>query len=222
MKATSPQFYDLTESNGLTVAPTSILLADRHPTTRMGVRRRFEREPGFVVVAEATNGHEALELIDGHRPDVAIVDLRMSELDGVAVAESVALTEIPTRVLLLTDITEPQLVQHALDAGVRGFVGKDSPLDVIVAAVEAVMRGSRYIDPSLVAGLLDPQDEHMSDREREVLQHAANGMQNKQIAARMGLSEETIKSQVRNIIRKLHAHSRTEAVASALRRALIV
>lgn len=200
---------------------TTVLLADDHPAMRDGIRLRLELDPDIRVVAEAANGTEALELIRGHDPDIALIDLRMPGLDGLGLVAAVRAAELPTRVVLLSALTEAHLVQRALDSGAYGYVGKDSPMEVIVDAVHSVARGSRYIDPTLLAGVLEPSGDRLTDRERQVLQLAANGQQNKVIAQELGLSEETVKSHLSNVMRKLGAQSRTEAVAAALRRSLI-
>ena len=200
-------------------ARTTIVLADDHPAIRMGVRMRLEREIGFSVVGEAADGLEAVALIEDVHPDIAVVDLRMPELDGVEVARQVHGNH--TRVVLLSAMGDAHLVQRALDAGAFGYVDKESSLDVLVAAVEAVVAGRRFIDPSLVAGLLDGAGTRLSGRELEVLQLAADGHANRAIAERLGLSEETVKTHVSNLIRKLEASSRTQAVAAGLRRSLI-
>ena len=199
-------------------ATITVVLADDHPAIRAGLRMQLERIPGVQVLAEAQDGDEAVTAIEEHRPDVAVVDLRMPGKDGIEIAAAVG---DDTRVVLLSATTDSQVVQRALEAGAAGYVDKESGLDIIEAAVREVARGRRYVDPSLVAGLLDSAGERLSEREIQVLQLAGNGMQNKTIAAQLALSEETVKSHISNIMRKLDAHSRTEAVAAALRRSLI-
>jgi DNA-binding NarL/FixJ family response regulator len=195
------------------------VLADDHPAIRMGVRIRLEREAGFDVVGEACDGREAVDLINEIHPDVAVVDLRMPELDGIDVAR-LAGGDV-TRIIVLSAMGDAELVQRALDAGAAGYVDKESPLDVLVSAVEAAASGRTFVDPSLVAGLLEGSGSRLSPRELEVLQLAADGLANRAMAERLGLSEETVKSHVSNVIRKLDATSRTQAVAEAMRRSLI-
>lgn len=201
------------------VTATTVVLADDHPAIRMGVRMRLEREPGVTIIGEAADGPEAIELIRQLHPDVAIVDLRMPSSDGIDVTSAVVGNH--TKVVLLSAVGDAHLVQQALDAGATGYVDKESPLDVLVSAVQSAARGRSFVDPSLVAGLLDPTDRRLSPREREVLQLAADGLQNRAIAAKLHLSEETVKSHVSSVIRKLDASSRTQAVAEALRRSII-
>jgi DNA-binding NarL/FixJ family response regulator len=200
-------------------AGTTIVLADDHPAIRMGVRMRLEQESDLQVVAEARDGREAVHMIQSIHPDVAVLDLRMPELDGIEVTTQVVGNH--TRVVLLSAASDSHLIQRALDAGASGYVDKESPIDVVVQAVHAVAAGRSFIDPSLVASLLHGGDARLSPRELEVLQLAADGMQNRAIAGELALSEETVKSHVSNVIRKLDASSRTQAVAEALRRSLI-
>lgn len=198
-----------------------VVLADDHPALRAGIRARLEIDESAVVVGEASDGERALDLVQQLRPDVALLDLRMPGLDGIEVATRIRMQGLPTHVVLLTALTDTELVQHALDVGVRGYVDKGSHLDVMVAAVRAVAAGERYVDPSLLAGFVASSGETLSRRELQVLQLAANGLQNKTIAAELDLSEETVKSHLRNVMRKLDVQSRTGAVATAFRRSLI-
>lgn len=201
--------------------PMSVLIADDHPAVRDGIRLRLELDDRLSVVGDAADGREALELIREHRPQVVIADLRMPVLDGLQLLHAVNDESLPTRVILLSAHTEAHLVQQALDLGAFGYIGKDSALEMVVDAVCAVAIGNRYIDPTLLAGLLETSEQRLTAREREVLQLAANGMQNKVIAIELKVGEETIKSHVSNVMRKLNANSRTQAVASALRQSLI-
>lgn len=199
-----------------------VLLADDHPALRTGIRARLEIDAVAVVVAEAGDGVHALELVQEHQPDLALLDLRMPGLDGVEVAEQILRRRLPTRVVLLTALTDVELIQHALEVGVRGYVDKGSHLDVMVAAVQAVAAGQRFVDPSLLASFVaGAARESLSQRELQVLQLTANGMQNKTIALELDLSEETVKSHLRNVMRKLDVQSRTGAVTAAFRRSLI-
>ena len=204
---------------GHAVQGTTVLLADDHAATRLGVKLRLEDDPTMRVVAECVNGVEAAGEIRRLRPDIAVLDLNMPGLDGLEVIAAVA--DCPTRFVLLTGWSDPVVVRRAIDAGADGFVDKVSPLEVVVNAVRVVAGGGRFIDPTLVASVLEAVSDRLSQRELEVLQLAADGRQNKEIASSLGLSDETVKSHISNVIRKLGAHSRTEAVATALRRSLI-
>lgn len=209
----------MNERSEQSVARTTVVLADDHPAIRMGVRMRLEREEGVTIVGEASDGPHAIELIRELHPDVAVVDLRMPTTGGIEVTTAVSGNH--TRVVVLSAVGDAHMVQEALDAGAAGYVDKESPLDVLVSAVHAAARGRSFVDPALVSGLLDGTERRLSQREREVLQLAADGLQNRAIAERLHLSEETVKSHVSNVIRKLDASSRTQAVAEALRRSMI-
>jgi DNA-binding NarL/FixJ family response regulator len=198
-----------------------VVVADDHPALRAGIRVRLEIDQVAQVLAEAVDGSEALELVESLRPDIAVLDVRMPGLDGVEVAEQINLRGLPTHVVLLTGLTDTELVQRALDVGVRGYVDKLSRLDVLVAAIRAVFAGERFVDPGLLANFVAGSRETLSPRELQVLQLAANGKQNKTIALELHLSEETVKSHLRNVMRKLEVQSRTGAVAAAFRRSLI-
>jgi DNA-binding NarL/FixJ family response regulator len=201
--------------------PTRVLLADDHPALRAGIRLRLEANDGFQVVGEASDGAAAIHEIVRAAPHVALVDLRMPGIDGLELTRICVRDHPGTRVVLLSALTEAQLVQRALDAGAWGYVAKQSSLDVVVDAVVTVAGGGRYVDPSLLAGVFGGSADQLTDREREVLQMAANGFQNKVIANELGLGEETVKTHLSNVMRKLDAASRTEAVAAALRRSII-
>ena len=198
-----------------------VVLADDHPALLSGIRLHLERAGLATVVGKITNGAETLPQIRALRPDIALVDVRMQGMDGLELVRTVATEQSFTRVILLSALSEAHLVQRALTAGAFGYVSKEAPVDVLCAAVASVAAGSRFVDPTLLAGVLGPDGELLTEREREVLQLVADGMQNKGIALRLGVSEETVKTHLSNVMRKLGAASRTEAVASALRRAII-
>jgi two-component system nitrate/nitrite response regulator NarL len=202
-------------------APLRLLLVDDHPALRAGIRLQLESGLVATVVGEASDGSSALAEIERLRPDVALVDLRMPGMDGLDLTRTVVRDELGTRIVLLSALTEPHLVRSALDAGAWGYVGKEAPLDVICDAIAAVGTGTRYIDPTLLAALVGPTANQLTPREREVLQLAADGHQNKVIALELGLGDETVKTHLSTIMRKLDAASRTEAVAFALRRSII-
>lgn len=200
--------------------PTCVL-ADDHPAIRTGLRLRLEGDGVVRVVGEADDGVQALELIRSERPTIALVDLRMPRVDGMQVLAAARSEHLATRIVLVTALAERHLVEKAIAAGADGYVSKDSPLDVVVQAVETVTQGRTFIDPQLTHMLLSPDTERLSAREMQVLTLLGQGMQNKVIAAELGISEETVKTYVTNIMRKLGASSRTEAVVSAIRSSLI-
>lgn len=201
------------------VVPTCVI-ADDHPMLREALHIKLEAKAGVDVVGEADSGEQTLRLIDELRPDVALVDLHMQGMDGLEVARRVAAGDLPTRVIIFTASTDPSLVRSAFAAGAFGFLSKETSPENVEAAVAMVVGGQRYVDPTLAHSLIG-DDEHLSDRERDVLVMMANGRQNKEIAAQLSLSTETVKTHIGAILRKLGAASRTEAVSIAFRRSLV-
>lgn len=209
------------ETPGAPTFAPRVLLVEDHPAVRAGIRLQLEAR-GLEIVGEAADGGEALTMIRQAAPSVVMADLRMPGIDGMQLVELIRDERLDVAVVLLSAVTEAHLVQRALDLGARGYVSKDAPIETIVAAVNAVAAGGRYVDPMLLASMLDTPSETLSVRELEVLQQAANGMQNKVIAMELGISEETVKTHLSNVMRKLDSASRTQAVAAGLRRALII
>lgn len=204
--------------------PFTCLIADDHPAVLESVSR-FLESAGIVVVARVSCGEEALRQIGALRPTVAVLDVGMEPLGGMEVAQRVADAFPETRTVLFTGSRDHALLEQALDAGVRGFVLKEAPLDELVRALEAVANGGTYVDPELsvilasahAVGSLSP----LTPREREVLGLLANGMTNDKVGSALGISPETVQSHVRNTMVKLEADTRTEAVATAIRQSFI-
>lgn len=197
------------------------LIADDHPAVLDSITHVLV-ESGIDVVAQVRDGAQALRELEQHPPDVAIVDVGMPGLTGVEVARAIG-DRVP--IILYTGVADRALVIEALDAGARGFVLKEAPLDDLVRAIEVVAGGGIYVDPVL-AGLLASREAAqrlplISPREREVLGLLAEGLRNEEIAARLELSPDTVRAHIRNAMRKLDADTRTHAVALALRQSLI-
>lgn len=186
---------------------------------------RVLEQHGFTVVGRAADGREAGALIAEHRPDVAVVDVRMPKGSGLDVARAAAETSPGTDVVIYTASGDHALLGEALDAGVRGFVLKDAPLEDLVRAVERVAAGEPYVDPVLAGALVGaPATQRaptLTQREREVLRLLADGHANDSIAASLGISSETVRTHIRKAMTKLDADTRTQAVATALRQSLI-
>ena len=200
------------------------LVADDHPVMVQAVRELLTSR-GVDVVGEATDGRDALAKIDAARPRVALVDLKMPGLSGIEIARHLARSSAATAVVLYTAYGERALLTEALDAGVRGFVLKESALTDLVRAVEVVAAGGTYVDPQLAALLLSPQMAEqlpvLSKREREILRLLADGKKYEHIGERLFISPETVRAHVRKAMDKLDADTRTQAVAEALRQSLI-
>lgn len=200
---------------------TTLILADDHPAMLAGTRLQLQQCEAVCIVGEAADGKEAFKLIGQHRPDVAVVDFRMPLMGGLALLKMVRDHGYGTELIIFSATTDAHLVQKALDLGAAGYVSKSAPVQQIVDAVRAVAAGGRYIDPTLLAQLLQEGSSRLSVREHEVLQLAANGMQNKEIAQALDVGIETVKSHLSSAMRKLQANSRTGAVAAALRQSVI-
>ncbi len=183
------------------------------------------RQNEIDVVGEATNGEEALAKLEARRPDVAIVDVHMPGLSGIEVARR-ALHSVPSSaVILYTAYGERALLADAMDAGARGFVLKEAPLADLVRAVQLVKEGRVYVDPVLAGALVTPETAvkipALTQRERDVLRLLSKGLSNEEIGRALFISAETVRTHVSRAMKKLEADTRTEAVATALRRSLI-
>lgn len=202
----------------------SCLVADDHPAVLAAVSTVFA-QAGIEVTARARDGAEALELIRTTKPDVALLDLRMPRLSGIEIARQSLRSTPETAILLYTGFAERAQVVEALDAGVRGFVLKEAPLQDLLRAVETVAAGGTYVDPVIAGVIASAQVTQklpsLTIREREVLRLLADGLKNEDIGKELFISPETVRTHVRKAMAKLEADTRTEAVATALRQSLI-
>jgi DNA-binding NarL/FixJ family response regulator len=205
-------------ANGITC-----VLADDHPAVVDAVGRFLEKN-GIVVVDHARDSAQAVSMINAHKPDVALVDLNMPGVGGIEVVREIQRTTASTAAMIYTGSADAATVQEALDAGARGLLLKGSPLPDVVRAVETAAAGKLYIDPLLAAGLArraTPKTPTLSKREREILRFLSHGFTNEDIGRQIYISPETVRTHVRRAIAKLGARTRTQAVATALRRGLI-
>jgi DNA-binding NarL/FixJ family response regulator len=204
------------------VKPTCVV-ADDHPPVLESVSRFLELH-GIRVVGRARNGEEAIALVESQRPSVAVLDLRMPVVAGTAVIRQVARTTPQCSCLVYTGFGDGALLTEALDAGARGFVLKDAPLDELVRALETVGSGGMYIDPAL-AGILirstPARELGLTARERDVLRLLADGHSNESIGRELFISPDTARTQLGAAMAKLGVSTRTQAVATALRHELI-
>jgi DNA-binding NarL/FixJ family response regulator len=202
----------------------SAIVADDHPALLAAVCEVLV-ENVIDVVGRAANGHEALSKIETRKPVVALMDIRMPGLGGIAVAEQLRRSTPETRIVLYTGYGDQALLADALDAGVRGFVLKDAPLPDLVRAVKSVAEGGTYVDPVLAGALtqakLKQELPALTQREREVLRLLADGNSNEEIGKALFISPETVRTHIRKAMEKLDADTRTQAVATALRQSLI-
>jgi DNA-binding NarL/FixJ family response regulator len=197
------------------------VIADDHPAVLDSVSRMLATY-GIDVVAQVRDGEDAVRAIEKHKPNVAVVDLRMPGMSGIAVARRAAQH---TAMILYTGYSDRTLLIEALDAGVRGFVLKEAPLADVARAIETVAKGEVYVD-AVLAGVLaggetTQQLRMLTQREREVLRLLSDGLGNEEIGRELHIAGETARAHIRNAMRKLAADTRTHAVAMALRQSLI-
>jgi DNA-binding NarL/FixJ family response regulator len=205
-------------------AQITCLVADDHPVVLDAVTG-FLRRHEVQIVGRARDGQQAMAMIEELKPQVALVDVLMPRSGGIEVAREVARSSPETGVILYTGMGERELLMEALDAGARGFLLKEAPLDDLLRAVESVASGQVYVDPVLAGVLASPDStSHMpqlTQREREVLRLLADGLRNEAIGQRLFISPETVRTHIRKAMEKLNADTRTQAVAEAIRQQLI-
>jgi DNA-binding NarL/FixJ family response regulator len=192
-----------------------IVIADDHPVVRGGLRQVIESEPGFHIVAEATNGEEALAQIQTYRPDIAVLDIDMPKLDGFGVARQMQLYRLNTGVVFLTIHSEEDLLHAAMDLGAKGYVLKESALIEIVSGIRAVASGHLYVSPSLTRFLIQRQERErelertqtgltsLTPTERHILSAVAANKSSKQIADELCIHFRTVENHRTNICQKL-------------------
>ena len=197
-----------------------LLLADDHAIFRQGLTQLLGNWPEAKVVAEAADGQEALELILRHKPDVAVVDIKMPRMSGIEIAQQVRAQGLATRVVLLTMHDEPALALEAEQAGVHGYVLKDNTFEEVSKAIKAVASGRLYMSPSVSEKLhafrLNSGGVTLSPREREVLKLIASGLSGKVIARELGISPKTVETHRVRLMTKLNLHSVAELVRYAV------
>jgi DNA-binding NarL/FixJ family response regulator len=204
-------------------AEITCLIVDDHEVVREGLRLSLSRAPNIRVVGEAGDGETAVALAERRNPDVVIMDIRMPGMDGLQATKAITERLPGTGVVVFTAYSERSLLARGLESGARGYVLKEAPHETLVRAIEKVAGGESYVDPALMPAVLASRDreEMLTAREREILQLLADGMSNSDVAAKLFISQETVKSHVRHILTKLEADTRTHAVAIALREAMI-
>lgn len=202
--------------------PIQILVVDDHFIVREGLRSVIRRESEFAVAAEAVNGQEAIEAYERLRPDVTVMDLRMPLLGGLEAIIAIRSKYPQARILVLSNFDGDEDIHGALEAGAMGYLLKHSSGDQLIPAIHALMDDQRWIPEEVAARLSNrEQSETLTAREREVVGLLALGEANKQIATTLGITDETVKTHVKNILSKLQVRDRTEAVTVALRRGIV-
>lgn len=199
-----------------------VLIVDDHTTVLAGLTAIIGMQPDMVVVAEATNGIEALGLWQQHRPDITLLDLRMPKMDGVSALNEIRQRDQSARVIVLTTYDADLDILRAVKAGAKGYLLKDARREELLDCIRKVNSGETRIPQALMQKLVTGiSSEPMTDREAEVLQLLAVGRSNKEIGAKLSISEFTVKGHLRSIFSKLNVLSRTEAIAAASRRGLV-
>lgn len=211
-----------------------ILLADDHTLFRQGLRRIIETQAEMEVIAEASSGVEAVSLAKEHRPDVAIMDIAMKELNGIEATPQILKYAPETAVLILSMYSDERYVVRAVRFGARGYVLKDTVEEGLIEAIQQVAAGQAYFSPVVArilqeahsrgtaADRIDDRYETLTERERQLYHMLAEGQSNKEIASRLGLSLHTVETHRTRIMEKLGVHTIAELVLSAVRRGIVV
>jgi DNA-binding NarL/FixJ family response regulator len=202
--------------------PIRILAVDDHALLREGIATLLAAQPDMKLVAEAANGREAIEQYRSHRPDITLMDLQMPDMNGVEAMIAICGEFPEARIIVLTTYTGDVQVLRALKAGARGYLLKNLLRKELLETIRLVHAGQKRIPPEVAAELAEhATDETLSPREIEVLRLVSGGNANKEIAARLFITEETVKGHIKNILAKLGANDRTHAVTIGLKRGII-
>jgi DNA-binding NarL/FixJ family response regulator len=200
-----------------------VLCVDDHPLVRKGIASILNNEADMDLVAEAGSGADAVELFRRHQPDVTLMDLRMPGVDGIGAVKQIRAEFPAAKIIALTSFDGDQDIYRALEAGVRGYLLKEMVHTEVLSAIRLVHGGKRLLPPEVAERLSEyfPQHNALTPREAEVLTLVAQGLANKEIAARLGTASGTVKMHIQNILAKLNATDRTHAVTIALGRGII-
>ena len=210
--------------------PIRVILADDHAVVRQGIRQFLETSSNILVVAEASDGLEAVKLVHEHRPDVAVLDIQMPGASGIKVTRTLRAERFPVGLLILTAFDDDPYIRAVLQAGANGYVLKTAEAREIVEAVQAVNEGRSALDPVIARKLMaqlahgpaaGAMVEPLTEREPEVLRLTAKGYTNKAIGAQLSISARTVQGHLAKIYAKLNAASRTEAVMRGVTLGLI-
>jgi len=201
-----------------------VLLADDHAVVRAGLERLLETTEDVAVVATASNGLEAVALAAEHRPDVVLMDLSMPELDGIEATRRIVADDADAHVVVLTSLSDRERIVAALEAGASGYLLKDSEPDELIRGIRAAARGEAPLAPKAARAVLDTRIRQptvrLSAREREVLALVAEGLPNKLVARRLGISEKTVKTHLTKVFQQIGVTDRTQAVLWAQKNGL--
>jgi DNA-binding NarL/FixJ family response regulator len=210
------------EIMAVSVSHIQVLSVDDHPLLREGIAAVIGNQPDMSLVALATTGTEAIQRYREHRPDVTLMDLRLPDVSGIDAMIAIRAEFPEARVMMLTSFDGDVEIERALRAGARGYVLKSLPPRELADAIRDVHAGRKRIPADVAAHLAEHVgEEGLTQRERDVLTHVAGGLRNRDIGEELAITEETVKVHMRNILGKLSARDRTEAVTIALRRGII-
>ena len=204
--------------------PTRCLAVDDHPTVRQGLGHMFGDAEDLELVGYVQTGEDVVEAVKRLQPTVVIMDVRLPGIDGISAVKRIAESCPDVQMVMFSAYGDKRLLSDAIAAGARGYVMKGSPPEDLLRAIRTVVTGKPFVDPSLSPALLMSHigpDAPLSEREREILQLLAEGLHTEEVARRIGLSTETVKSDTKRTILKLEADTRVHAVANALRQAII-
>jgi DNA-binding NarL/FixJ family response regulator len=199
-----------------------VFSVDDHPLLREGIATLIKHQPDMVLVGEASTGRDAIQQFQKHQPDVTLMDLRLPDMNGIDVMIAIR-TEFPSaRIIMLTTFEGDVEIQRALEAGARGYLLKSMPPKELLEIIRQVHAGKKRVPPEIAAQIAEHMsDEALTDREVEVLREIAGGNRNRDIAAKLFITEETVKVHIKHIMEKLGANDRTQAVAIGVRRGII-
>jgi two-component system, NarL family, response regulator YdfI len=212
-----------------------VVIADDHPIVRTGLRLMLGMKEGIELIGEAADGVAAIHLVSSLQPDVVLMDLRMPAMDGWEAIERIRAEWPHIAIIVLTTYDEDELMLRSLQAGVRGYLLKESSLETVLQAIESAARGEMLLQPEMMKRILDHatrriappsptqenSDFHLTEREREVLAGIAAGERSKEVGARLGITRRTVESYLNSIYTKLNVDSRAAAVAIAIERGLL-
>jgi DNA-binding NarL/FixJ family response regulator len=206
--------------------PPTVMLVDDHTMLRQGLRRSLETE-GITVVAEASNGEEAIKIALATKPNVVLMDVSMPQIDGIEATRRLMAADNRQRVVILTMHIDRDVIERAMKAGAVGYMTKDSTVKEVVMAVKLAANGDRILSPRLAELMLaeatSPDDpvSILTNREEELLQLIADGLATSEVAGRMYISQKTVKNHLASIYDKLQAHDRTQAVLTAVKMGIV-
>lgn len=209
---------------------TKVMLVDDYALIREGIKQLLEFDGSIDVIEQASDGAECLEKLQHVQPDILLLDINMPNVNGIEVLEEIKKKNIPVKVLMLTVHSEAEYLVQAVDIGANGYILKDSGSEELKKAIQSVMDGDSYIQPSLIPSLnsrlvnrdIDKEKiAALTKREMEILTQIAGGMFNKEIAMNLNISERTVKNHISNIFKKIDVSDRTQAAVFAIRNNIV-